>query len=310
MLILPTHGINKSVKTQNIDFEILSDWIEASILILDTELSYVDIVDVLIEEERYDNEDFAKEGLNIAWEELKRRRHCIGDRCAYEIDENWIVQRVGWKVEPAQSFCVLLSLAPNYDWWFREFGHDYTEQGELFELLTGEAIRGQFNNWKIFQTGWTRTSTMDLSQVVEEVAERLGGEVVGLKDWDGLNSKELGLDLLCYRPFPDNRTGFPNYLVQCASGGNWSSKLPTPNLEIWADMIRFPTIPQRGFSAPFAFMEDTFRNNCVIVKGLLFDRGRLLGTSRYRDDWLSGPLSTLLINWIEPRINILINRSI
>ncbi len=310
MLTIPTRGFSRSVQTHNVHLDVLCDWIEGSILFNDEELSPSDIVDVLIEEGRYSNQDFAYEMVMDAWLELQRRQRWIGDNCAYIIDNEWIRCNTLWEESSGQAFCVLLSLATHYDWWSGKFGPDYTEQGELFELLTKEALEVQFGSqWIIHQTGWTRTNTVNLRQVVTEVYTQLGELEGRLALWDDPNAKELGLDLLCYRPFPDNRVGIPVYLMQCASGSDWKSKLKTPDLSIWRNVIQFSTPPNRAFSTPLAFLDDQFTKNCIIIEGPLLDRCRLLCASQYKADWVPQPLQNRLIAWSEPRVDELLARS-
>ena len=141
MLTIPTKGFAQSVREHNVHLNVLCDWIEGSVLFDDEELSLIDIADVLIEEERYVTENFARQGVGNAWTELQRRLLWIGNGCAFTIDGRWIRRRTLWRDVPAHAFCILLSLAPYYDWWVSQFGRDYTEQGELFELLTKELIK-------------------------------------------------------------------------------------------------------------------------------------------------------------------------
>jgi len=309
MLIRPTEGFARSIRVHNIRLDVLCDWIEGSILFVDDELSSIDIADVLIEEEIYVSEDFAREMVMNAWSELRRRQFWIGEGCAFTLDTEWINLKIRWQDNPAHAFCVLLSLAPYYDWWANEFGPDYTEQGELFELLTKASLEAQFNTWEIYQTGWTRTNTVQLREIVNDVATRLGEQLVHMELWNQSKAKEMGLDLLCYRQFPDRRVGIPVYLTQCASGGNWKAKLKTPDLGVWNDMIRFRSNPQRAFATPFSFLDNVFTQNCVSVKGLLLDRCRLLGAARYTETWLPQSLEDRIIAWAEPRIAILRNKS-
>lgn len=309
MLTTPTKGFARSVKEHNVRLDILCDWIEGNVLFDNEKLSLIDIADALIEEEIYVTEDFAREGVMNAWIELQRRQRWVGDNCAYVIDSRWIQRRTQWTDVPAHAFCVLLSLANYYDWWVSEFGYDYTEQGELFEILTMESLKAQFQGWAIYQTGWSRTNVAGLAQVVDGVANCLG-EVKGRFElWNDPNAKELGLDLVWYRPFPDNRVGISVYLMQCASGGNWKSKLKTPDLEVWRQIIQFTTMPKRAFSAPISFLDREFIRNCVLVDGLLIDRCRLLGASRYHQDWVSQPLKDRITAWATPRVEVLLRRS-
>ena len=309
MLLMPTLGSAKSVREHNGDLGIFCDWIEASVLFCNEELSVSDIVDALIEHQRYYSQDFAREWVQNGWQELQRRQKWIGNGCAYSIDARWIKRTTGWTHSIAHTFCILLSLATYYDWWVAEFGHDYTEQGFLFECLTLESLQAQFADWEVYATGWSRSNTVRLDQVVDELANRLG-EVKGRVDlWIDSRAKDLGLDLLWYRPFPDNRTGIHVYLTQCASGANWRTKLKTPDLEAWGSVIQFTTKPKRAFAAPFSFLDKEFSQNCILTDGVLLDRSRLLCAYRHRQEWVSDRLKQAMVTWVEPRVKTLLYRS-
>lgn len=309
MLILPTKGLAYSVNSHNIHQDILCDWIEASVILKENELSTSDVVDSLMENNIYIDQDFAREMVSNAWFELEKRFKWIGNHCIFTISGEIIKKSTELANYPAELFCLLLSIATTYDWWAREFGHDYTEQGELFELVTKASLEAQFSDWKIVQTGWCRTNTNQLRDVVTEVANCLGEELGGFDLWDEINAKERGLDLLCYRPFPDYRLGIPVYLMQCASGGNWEEKLKSPDIDVWNDMIRFRNKPLRAFSVPFSFMDDEFLRNCVRVKGLVLDRCRLLRANEKGSNWLSDEVVARINSWAEQRINVLLSKS-
>jgi len=307
MLTIPTQGFRRSIQCHNISSDLLCDWIEASILLIEPELSLADIADVLVEEEVYENLDFAREGVQNAWAELLRRQRWIGSRSPFVIDRNWVrLRNPEWKDEPAYTFCILLSLAKFYDWWKE---NDYNDQGDLFELLTKKSIEAQFDGWLVYQTGWTRTNTAGFENVVDEVAEKLSEPKGRHQFWTDRRAKDKGLDLLWYKQFPDNLAGIPVYLVQCASGANWKSKLKTPDINIWRHVIQFTTMPKRAFSTPFSFLEEQFYQNCVIIDGILLDRCRLLNASRYNEDWVSESLKDSIIAWAESRVTTLLDRS-
>ena len=63
MLTLPDNRMPRSIKMHNIAFEYLCDWIEGSILFDETEdeFSVMDVVDILISEEIYNDQDFAEQ---------------------------------------------------------------------------------------------------------------------------------------------------------------------------------------------------------------------------------------------------------
>ena len=156
-----------------------------------------------------------------------------------------------------------------------------------------------------YQTGWSRTNTVELADVVDEVVDRLGEMKGQLGSWATKKAKEAGLDLLCYRPFADQRVGVPVYLTQCASGRHWESKLKTPDLELWEKIVVFAAKPRTAFSTPFALLDDEFLRNCNLHNGMLLDRYRVLAAARSHDSWVSQPLAERIVNWAEPRIDSL-----
>ena len=216
------------------------------------------------------------------------------------------VKRIdSWQDTPAHSFCVLLSLAQCYrGWWRRISDRDYNEQGELFELLTQESLEKQFSDWRVKPTSWSRTQRTRLQEVVNRIADWLGeGPGGDISEWIGPRDKDGGLDLLCYRPFPDKRVGFPVYLMQCASGQNWTEKVDEPDIDLWQRLIGFVIPPQKAFAIPFALNDDIFRRQCREIRGLFLDRYRLLAAARYCKRWESASLKNRIIKWAEPRIN-------
>lgn len=303
MLALPSVGMHRSVETHNVNFTALCDWVEGSILFdEEEELSLSDVVDMLTENEIYAKQDFAWQIVNDARAEIERRLAWLGEGAPIEVASLRLRRNRAWQDVPAHSFCIILSFSKWYPKWARSFGQDYNEQGELFELLTKEAMEKLFPHWTIHRTGWSRTQANRLDDVVREVVDHLGEAVGSVEDWTEGNANEAGLDLLCYRPFTDGRVGVPVYLMQCGSGGNWDDKLHTPNLRIWTKIIQFAAEPKKAFAMPYALSDKEFRINSNLVNGLLLDRYRLLSTCCNEADWVSADLRDRLIAWLEPRI--------
>jgi len=305
MLAIPTRGICRSVKEHNVQLDIFSDWIEGSVLFDEPQLSSTDIVDILCEHLIYDEQDFGYEIVEDAWCELRRRSSCMDARCAFSITASQIVRVREWQNAPGQSFCVLLALATWYAGWAKQFGSDYTEQGELFEELTKESLVQQFSGWYVHQTGWSRSHSKKLSEVIDEITDKLGESRGSPEIWADPDANEAGLDLLCYRPFIDNRVGIPVYLMQCASGGNWKEhqKLKTPDISDWCRYVQFAARPGKAFAIPFALLDDEFRRCCGKVGGMLLDRCRILGSGGLEDNWISDELKQRIVAWMLPRVS-------
>jgi len=309
MFELPTKGIYRSINEHNSKLDVFSDWIEASVLFSGGELSRTDIVDTLIEGQIYDNQDFADEWVSTAWTEIQRRQSSIGNGSPYVIAPQRISRKLDWEDVTAYSFCLLLSLVNNYSdlnkQWRRKFGTGYNEQGELFELLTKESLEKQFPDWRMHHTGWSRSHTEKLKGIVDEIVEQLGETKGNLEIWTLPDANEAGLDLLCYRPFRDNRVGIPVYLLQCASGENWSTKLHTPSIKLWNKVILFAARPHKAFATPFALEDGVFCGYCNLVDGLFLDRYRLLSPYHEDKNWLSAELNKRIKKWLKPRIKTL-----
>lgn len=305
MLTPPTVGMARSVREHNVDFVALCDWVEGSVLFDDEKLSISDVADVLVENEIYTKQEEAKDPLEIvsaAWAEVKRRQNWIGMGSPIKVSRIRLRRLYDWQNAPAHSFCLALSLAQWYPDWAREFGSDYNEQGELFEQLTKEAMEWIFPEWVIHPTGWTRTTPNKLNEVVQEVVSHLGEASGDIERWTEAKAHEAGLDLLCYRPFKDGRVGMPVFLVQCASGVHWNSKLHTPNLRIWTKIVQFASDPKKAFAMPHALSDENFIPTCNLVDGLLLDRYRLLSPGSDNPDWISVELKAAIIKWLKPRI--------
>jgi hypothetical protein len=312
MLVLPTSGISSPTGSppdeikHNIELDIFCDWIESCVLFDEDDLSTTDVVDILMDGDIYDNPDSALQIVERAWNELKRRRRWIGKGCPFSFIGQTISAVASWEENPAYSFCILLSMPRCYeDWSTRLNSGGYSEQGRLFESLTKESIENQFLDWEVYHTGWSASNPVKLSELVVEVANQLGENTGPIRPWADPDGKDEGLDLLCYRPFPDKRAGIPVYLMQCASGKHWIDKLHEPDLDVWTKIVLFAAKPRKAFAIPFALLEEEFMRRCNQVDGMLLDRYRLLGAARYNKEWVSDCLKDEIINWLTPRLETL-----
>ncbi len=303
MLALPTTGFSYSANSHNVKLDVLCDWIEANILFDETELSDNDIIDSLIDGQIYADSDFASERVSSAWTELRKRQIWLTGNSPFKIVRGKIIRRLTWRNSIAHTFCLLLSLNKWYSDWAKQFGKDYTTQGMLFEKLTKESLDLQFFDWETVLTGWSRENCNKLKEIVKDVASKLNESVGNIGRWTTDRANDAELDILLYRPFQDRRIGVPVYLMQCASGVNWTKKVRTPDIRIWDRIIEFGAKPRRAFSLPFALLDEEFIVNCAHVNGMLVDRYRILSASKYKKNWVSPQLKKDLCAWCKPRID-------
>lgn len=297
-----------------INLDVLCDWIEASILLMDDEeLSKIDIADVLEEELICTSQDDAKAKVDEAWGLLKTRFSYIGIT-PYSIDGMRLQREKEWSDLVAYTFCLLLSLAPTYSgtngWWTATFRRaSITAQGELFEKLTKESFLALFGDkWRVIDTGWSSETALGLANVAQSISDEIGEAILDVSKYS--TAKDGGLDLFCFRPFDnDRRVGLPIYMFQCASGNDWKNKLHTPVMTKWKKIINFYNEPIKAFSMPFAISNDTFATSVNEVDGLFLDRLRLLSASKNDPNWLSRDLADQLFAWCKPKVEELVRRS-
>ena len=302
MLSVPK-GFQRSVKAHNINVETFLDWVETTSLIAQEELSPSDIIDYLIEEQLYDEQDFAAEFVLPNWAALEARLSGLGHHSPISVKKRWMVRQLDWTEVPAYSFCLVVSLGPQYDDWDNGFGSDYSVQGELFELVTKAAMEVRFTGWKFLHTGWSKGNASSLRDVVGNLTSHINEPSGYIDEYASCHAHEAGIDLVWHLPFADRRGGAPVYLVQCASGKKWKNKVSEPNIKEWTKIINFAGIPSKAFSLPYSLSKRDLRMQSNRAGGLILDRYRLLAHSISEKTWVPAALRHDLTNWLEPRID-------
>lgn len=311
MLVPPSKGFARSDNTRHKGrLDALAEWIEGCITFVDDRISKIDIVDMLIESQFYEDQDFAKEWITFGWQELSHRKRCLGDACPFDLYENRIETAQSWSKTPAFSFCLMVSLQASYRKPFvKRFGSDYNEQGCLLERLTAESM--QAIGWKTHGTGWSKDTANSIRDKVESLAAHLGEECLpgSLEKWAESNAKDGGLDVVCHQPFADQWSGRPLLFLQCAtSSEEWRDKRATPDIRLWEKLLDMSTRPTRGISIPFALMKDDFRRAANFTDlSLILDRHRLCTPKQgLSTNWVSKSLAKDLNEWTRSRLPALL----
>lgn len=303
MIQIPNDGVTRSVTTHRSDLVVASDWVESWALFAGGELSWSDVRDVLMDEQIYDEQGFADVFLESIWTEVGQRMRWLGDAAPMSVTSERIEVTVDYSDVLAQAFMLVLSVGPRVSGWRQEFGSDYREQGELFEILVEDSVRALFPNWSVKRTGWSSMQAVRLSDVLNDLAQAIGANVGDQESWANDSAKECGLDLLWHRGFPDSRPAIPIFLAQCASGKDWVHKLDTPNLGVWKRLIEFPQTPGKAFAVPFSLDSREHLRRSNQADAVLLDRYRLLHAATCRKDWLSEEFVNRVVAWLEPRIS-------
>jgi hypothetical protein len=292
----------RSVNEHNVNRNVLCDWIEASAVFDDEQLSKSDVVDMLMEHEIYAKQDFAAEVVDQAWAVVSRRIAYLNSPLGLEVVGKRIARKTEWTEFPAYGFCLVLSSALLYPDWAQEQWGTASKRGDLFEELAKESFATSLSGWTVRRIGWSPKNPVKLRGAIASIVSDLN-EVAGseLELHVDENANELGLDLLAYYSYGDIHASMPVLLVQCASGGDWLKKRKTPDLELWNKIVSFNSNPVRGFAMPFAYAEpNEFRKDTMSVNGVFLDRNRLLGAFRRNSSQVSDALDKKLVKWIKP----------
>jgi hypothetical protein len=302
MLALPGTGFRRSVNVHNSDLMTACDWVEGTILFQKEVVSTTDVQDYLEEQYIYDSDGEVRaiEYAEMIWSELRIRAGWLGQNAPFVVETHTVRRTHRWRVAVGHAFCLLLTFAQQDAPGIPTDGYVLT--GDLFERFSEECLK--LHGWATLRTGWASgLHTPAFRTIVTRVAHELR-EPVGPDDVVALfeQANEEGLDLVCYSPFPDQRCGIRVYLMQCASGRNWKSKLNTPNPDVWRMLVMFSAIPSRGFCAPIALDGASFSVSARRANGLLIDRYRLLHGGAGLGRNLSPDLRKELVTWAEPKI--------
>ena len=111
---------------------------------------------------------------------MKRRVEWLGANSPIKVGDVYAenkLQDSTWKVIPAHSYCLAVSIGPKYDGWSAQIGGNYTLQGTLFELITKAAMESRFEQWHFLHTGWGSGIASNLKELVERLANAVGEKV-------------------------------------------------------------------------------------------------------------------------------------
>lgn len=290
----------------------IADWAEGCVTFAAKEVSQHDMIGRLHEHHlgTHSNSPEAEEKASArveeAWQELDRRSECLGLASPYRVRGLRVERTKDWNQTPAFAFCLLAALVPVYRSSFRAF-NSYTEQGEIFERVTEEALRAL--GWEVHRVGWSKSEASSIEKKVAEVAAFLGvaSKEEAVQAWTAPKAKDAGLDLVCLYPFRDGWGGRPTIMTQCASGANWKDKLHTPEPETWKKLLDVETDLTRGLSMPFILPRDEFKHAGMRAGfSVLLDRHRLAVPRVPPTEWVSGALQAQIASWMNERVKVLL----
>jgi hypothetical protein len=305
MLKIPEIKFERSANKSNVDPNALCDWLEACALFEGPTVTKGDVVDLLIEGQvcSDDNQDLAHSIADQGWDELAMRKRWGGVPDDLDITSTRITCATTWQDDAIRAFFVLLSALRIYPEWAK--GHQaHGVQGDLFERVVELICPHLLPGWTSYRAGWSPENTKDIPAIAAELNQRL--YTSGAPDLDAwlMNAgNDGGLDIVCYRPFSDEREAIPAFFLQCASGKNWRTKVQTPNPELWSKILNSAVRPSTGIVAPFVIDSNELRFAALLGQVIVFDRIRLIQAAREGNVELPEDLAHELAAWMTPRVD-------
>lgn len=287
-----------------VDTTTYADWVEASVLFSGERISKADVRDYFYEENTFRRES-TDEVVDNIWSELDRRQRFLRKSFPVKLKGQRIERRIEWRQCPAYSFCLLLSYSKSNKVWMHKACHDFQEQGLLFEYVTADALRETLSTWEVDRLGWCAEEPQNLHSHINTICERLG-ELKGHES-PRPDDKDGGVDVLCYRTFPDCRGDYPVFFVQCSTGVDWIHKRGENAFNLWTNWISFraPQLLSRVFAVPFSLCDTAFVQTQMRVNGLILDRVRLFSSPRPEENWLTKDTRQRIGNWLNEKLKTL-----
>ncbi len=304
MLQFPEKGFNRSVGRSNVKTNYLGDWLEACSLFDGPDVSRSDVVDMLIEGQicDADDQDLAHQIVEEGWSELARRQRWGGVPVGTTVGATRVETLQNWEDDLIRSFFLYLSLVRIYPEWAKGY-YDHVRQGDLFERVCEAICPHLLPGWETYRAGWSPDDTKNIPDIVEQLISRIFVKgSADLERWLSGDENDGGLDIVCYRPFKDEREAMPVYFLQCASGKNWREKVQTPSPEYWKTILDAAVLPSTGILAPFVIEDQQLRIASLVGQTIVFDRLRLMSAVQEGAIMLDGNLRDELKDWLRPRI--------
>ncbi|MBI1332475.1 MAG: hypothetical protein GC165_06315 [Armatimonadetes bacterium] len=286
----------------------MATWVEAS-LIIDQGLEGFLPYSIFLEEIDSQNLSSADLESETLLSDLKRtlvrRQSIVGDVYPLRIGKTGIsTNSTQESTHHVHDFLVLLSLAWTYDDLSYKNGAASTPS-ELFEELVAHAMASYIGG-RSFRFGAPRRAPVPVpfraavEYVSSETAEMLGN----VEDFVDGHEKDDGLDVIAWKPFPDNMPGQLVTLTQCAIGRNWKDKLGDLAFEegAWQTRLALLTKPTRAMAIPGIYDSDrTSWHTDSKRAGMILDRLRL--EFLLKDIKLPNELNSSLKNWNASRVS-------
>lgn len=145
------------------------------------------------------------------------------------------------------------------------------------EQITASALEGLFGPaTEVARFGWPSDEGRppEFPDAIRWLAATMGAEVGSA--YRPPYRKDGGVDVVAWRPFLDNRSGFPVVLAQCTLEQDYVHKAADVDLRVWAGWLRLDVDPMTALAVPTVVPHGEAWN-ALAARTIILDRPRLVG---------------------------------
>jgi len=175
--------------------------------------------------------------------EIERRGQIVGDAYPFQRSEGRLQLRSDLESHMPYLFCLLAA--------DREFYSPADQTvASLFEHLTREALVVYLGGNAVRFGAPRDTMPLGIRDAIDELARLTNGERIGVYPVNDTD-KDLGLDVVGWRDFPDRYISKVEVYMQCATGENWTTKKYECDLQVWDSILKCSNDRLKGLAVPY-----------------------------------------------------------
>ena len=244
---------------------------------------------------------FAEDHLNagdaeiaFAISRIRMRSQILGNLYPLSFDMSSIVRSIGWERFPYTALLILsgTSLAKA-----NEQDRNSGNPERWFEKIVSETLcKWLGSESKGLRFGWPSDNGRppEFPDAIRWLSQKMKVEL-GTSYRPPIR-KDGGVDVVVWRPFVDNRSGFPIVLVQCTLQKDLLAKSRDIDITNWSGWLALDREPMTVLASPRIIPDGTDRWNQLNRQGLIFERLRL---TSYCPGPLESPEFDRLINYCK-----------
>lgn len=252
--------------------EEIADWIETCLLVRNDNHLGLNTLNEMARELI----DTSEHQVALAVRSMERRSDLLADSYPFRISEDYLQVDTGAQEFPYTSLLTMTATSPFGQ--LVDLSHAEFEASAIqFEKITEEAIRSLLGpGSKALRFGYPnelgRPSGFQEAMVwlAEQLEVELGDSFRPPKRKDG------GVDVIGWKPFPDNKSGMPVLFVQCTLQRDFTDKAADIELRHWSGWIKLQTPPTTVLAIP-GHVAGHEKWEEISARSMILDRFRLAG---------------------------------